>query len=639
MASAGYAGGILYVNLSDGSIKKEPLDKDTATRFIGGMGVNSKLAYDLIPPGTDPFSPQNAVIYGAGPFVGTLVPASGRVDISGRSPLTGLLGMANGGNSIGAMLKYAGYDHLVISGRAEKPVYLKVFDDEIEVCDARDLWGKDVWEASDQLWEELGECWVSCIGRGGEKLVRFACVIDNKRAAYSRTGLGAVLGSKNLKAIAVRGSKGIEVADPKGFMELVDGLLERIAASPLVEMWRTLGFTMAFDGYSKAGLFLTKNFTRGCLEISDALSQKEYCERVVKAPYACLACPIGCKQQVELKGGNYSGLSFKISSLGAQAGYHSSPGVDSWDEIVKCVELENRYGLDSTSACAAIATAIELFERGIISGEETQGLELNWNADTVKTLLGKIANREGLGDLLAEGALRASQRFGKEAEKYAFHIKGLDTPLGLRGRLSTENFGQLTNPRGGHLDRSPSITFAPRKPEAFRRYCPSIGVPEEAMARVCQGPEGFNVPRLTKWVEDYNSITTSLGLCHRTPVSQHYSLELLTRLYVAATGIKVSPAELRQAGERVWNIQRAFNLREGAGRDDDRPPTRAMTEPVMIGEHELPPFSIERVKAMMDEYYEERGWDLASGAPSRQKLEELGLEDIAPNLLGENNEH
>lgn len=628
----GYAGNIVYVNLTEQTIKKEPLDKELAKTFIGGMGINSKLAYELVKPGTEPFSPENVLIFGAGPLVGTLAPGSSRTDATSKSPLTGFLGMANAGISVGAMLKYAGYDHLVITGRAEKPIYLKVFDDNIEILDASHLWGKDLWETTDAIWSELGDCWVSCIGPGGENLVRYASIMNNKRAGHSRAGLGAVMGSKNLKAIAARGTKGIEVADGKKFMELVNELLERIMKSPLVEMWRNLGFTMAFEGYSAMGYFLAKNFSQGCLETPQVFSQKEYRERIVKRSYACLGCPIGCKNLVEIEDGKYAGLTFRVSSLGSQVGYHLVPGVENWDEVVKCVELENRYGLDSTSLCGTIAFAIELYERGIITREDTGGLELKWGAETVKTLIEKIACREGIGDLLAEGVVRASKRFGKGSEKYAFHIKGLETPLGVRGRLSTENFGQITNPRGGHLERSPSITFAPRKAEAFKRYCPAIGVPEEAVARVCEGPENFNVARLTKWVEDYNTVQFCLGMCHRTPLVQHLDLDILVELYSAATGIETSRVELQKAGERVWNIQKAFNVREGASRRDDMPPKRSLSEPILIGGKEYGPIKEEEMNTLLDQYYEEREWDIEKGVPTKQKLADLGLEDIGQDL-------
>ena len=335
----GYAGNILHVDLTSGAIRKEPLSAELAKTFIGGLGINSKLAYELIKPGIDPLSPENVLIFGAGPLVGTLAPAGGRTDATGKSPLTGFLGVANAGNSVAAMLKYAGYDHLVISGRAQKPVYLKVFDEDIEICDASHLWGRDILETTDAIWAELGNCWVNCIGPSGEKLVRYACIMGNKRSAHSRTGLGAVMGSKNLKAIAVRGTRGIAVADEKRFMNLVNGMLEAISKSPLVQPWRTLGFVMAFEGYSAMGYFTTKNASQGYPEMPQTFSQEEYLQRIAKTSYACLACPLGCKTVVGVKGGKYEGLTLQVSSLGAQVGYHSFPAVENWEEVAKCVEL------------------------------------------------------------------------------------------------------------------------------------------------------------------------------------------------------------------------------------------------------------------------------------------------------------
>lgn len=632
--SYGYAGNILYVNLTDGSVRKEPLGEDLARAFIGGMGIGGKLAYDLIKPGSDSLSPDNVLTYGAGPFVGTLVPGASKVDAIGKSPLIGFLGVAGCGNSIGVMLKYAGYDHLVITGRAETPVYLKIFDDEIQVHDASHLWGKGVWETTDALWEELGDCWVSCIGPGGEALVRYACITDNKLGMYSRGGLGAVMGSKNLKAIAVRGTKGIQVADGRRFKKIVDEVRENIDKSRLTGMWRQLGFMMALDGYSATGLTLLKNFSQGYEELPRLFSQQEYVDRIFESPYACTSCPVGCKATVNVKDGKYAGLTFNISSPGAQVIWHTFSGVENWDEVVKCVEQQDIYGLDSAAVCGLVGFAIELYERGIITKEDTGGLELKWNGETLRALTEKIVRREDIGDILAEGIVRACEKLGKGSEEYAMHVKGLNLALDLRGRLSsTEVFGQLTNPRGAHMDRATSLTFTPRKVESIKNYCLGIKVPQEAIERIfTDGPEGFNVARLTKWVEDYNSICISMGFCNRPPIAQYFNLETLTELYSAATGIEISPAELLKAGERIFNMHRAFNAREGARRRDDMPPRRTLKESLVISGKEIPPLSEGLVNQLLDEYYDEREWDKESGMATKQKLVSLGLGSVAEDL-------
>jgi aldehyde:ferredoxin oxidoreductase len=632
MSFHGYAGRILYVDLSSKKIKKEKLGEELIRNYLGNLGINTKLAYDLIKPGTDPLSSENRIILGTGPLGGTVAPACSRSNANYKSPLTHLFGSANSGDSVGLMLKFAGYDHLVISGKAKRPVYLKIDDDEVQFLDASHLWGKDVFETTDTLWAELGDYWVNCIGPAGENLVNFAASVTNKHSLYGRTGIGAVMGSKNLKAIAARGTKAITVADRKRFMKIVEGLLEKIKTSPATELWREFGFVVAFPAYGGTGLFERCNYAEGFADLAKAFSKEEYRSHVVKRAYACPGCPVGCKQVVEIKDGKYAGLNYRVAALGSQVGYHNQAGVEDWDEVVKCVELENKYGLDSTSLGSTVGFAVELYKRGIMTKKDTDGMELDWGGETTRALIEKIVRREGIGDILADGVKAAAEKFGPEAHQYAGHLKGLEITLGVRGRLSTENFGEFTNPRGGHLERSPSLTFVPRKPKVFPPFSAGIGVPKDRLEIVCDGPEGFNVSRLTKWVEDYNTVLASMGMCHRTPVTQHFNLKIITDLFRAATGIDMSPDELREAGERIWNLERAFNEREGAARKEDMPPWRVLNEPIKIGDKEFPGIGEEGANKLLDEYYEERGWNIKEGRLSRGKLEELGLADVASDL-------
>jgi len=632
MSLHGYAGHILYVDLSSKKARKEQLSAELMRNYIGNLGINTRLAYDLIKPGTEPLSPENRIILGTGPLGGTVAPACSRSNANYKSPLTHLFGSANAGDSIGLMLKFAGYDHLVVTGKAKRPVYLKIDDDEVQFLDASHLWGKDVFETTDTLWAELGDYWVNCIGPAGENLVRFAASVTNKHSLYGRTGIGAVMGSKNLKAIAVRGTKGITVADRKGFMKIVEGLLEKIKTSPATELWRDFGFVVAFPAYGGTGLFERYNYAEGFADLAAAFSKEEYKSHVVKRAYACPGCPVGCKQVVEIKDGRYAGLNFRVAALGSQVGYHNQAGVENWDEVVKCVELENRYGLDSVSLGSTVGFAVELYKKGIITKKDTDGMELDWGGETTRALIEMIVRREGIGDILADGVKAVAESFGPAAYPYAGHLKGLELTLGLRGRLSTENFGEFTNPRGGHLERSPSLTFVPRKPKVFPPFSAAIGVPEDRIALVCDGPEGFNVSRLTKWVEDYNTVLASMGMCHRTPVTQHFNLQIITDLFRAATGMDIEPHKLREAGERIWNLQRAVNEREGADRKDDMPPWRTLNESIRIGDKEFPGITEDRANKLLNEYYEERGWNIKEGRLRREKLQELGLEGVASDL-------
>ena len=630
----GYAGGILHVNLTDDTFRKEPLDLDLVKLFIGGMGMGGALAYKYIKPGIDPLSPENVLIQDTGVFSGTLVPGCPRCDYAGKSPLTGLLALSGSGNSIGPMLKYAGYDYLVITGRAEKPVYLVITDDDVEVRDARAQWGKGIYEATDAIRKEVGDYWVSCIGPAGENLIRFANIIDNKFGMNSRVGLGAIMGSKNLKAIAIRGTKGIKVNDRKTLLEITDSLRERVTKPPIsriVEMWRMYGEIIDFY----MGGIAPPGFT-----------QKEYADRVWHGYVSCLGCPVGDKGIVGFDDGKYVGLRFKLGNP-FQSTFAIS-GITNWDENHKCMELANRYGMDAFDTSRLIDLAISLYEQGIITKEDTDGLELKRDAETTFLLMEKIARRQGIGDVLAEGSKIAIERIGKNAYKYAYHVKGLSTLYDLREFVACESFGILTNPKGAHQERGYSVTFAPRKDETLRRYCRQIGVPDGSIEKVLGLPavgslgpldKNYNVARLLKWVEDYNSAIYSLGGCDRTPAQQLYTLDNLTKLYLAVTGIEMSRDELREAGERIWNLHRLFNAREGATRKDDMPPYPMMHEPlvksnfsgVTTGEG-LPPVKEESVQQLLDEYYEERGWNIATGNPTKKKLEALGLEDLMQDL-------
>ncbi len=297
--------------------------------------------------------------------------------------------------------------------------------------------------------------------------MKFAAIMNNKSGSFSRTGAGAVMGSKNLKAIAVKGTKGLEIADQKRFTALLDEYLKKLQEFRLLQPWRTLAFTMGLEPYVKTGFFTKKNWKESYEDLKESFSDEEYIKRK-KGYDACPACPLGCKDWMSLPDGRYKGLSFRISSTGAHVGWHTQPVVEGYDELIKCVELENRYGIDTTSATNVAAFAMDLFERGIIGKEQTGGLELRWGAKTYMELLRRIVYREGFGDILANGVVKASEILGKGAEEHAVHIKGLESALGLNTRLSTENFGQVTNPRGGHLERAPSITFTPRNLRPFQ---------------------------------------------------------------------------------------------------------------------------------------------------------------------------
>lgn len=625
----GYAGSILYIDLSEGKSGKKPLELALRKSLLGGAGINAKLAYELIKPSAGALSPGNVLVFGAGPFVGTLIPGAGKGNVTGKSPISGFIGSSSTGHL--GMLKFAGYDHLVVTGQAAKPVYVKIRDDQVEIREAARIWGKDTWEATDALWGELGEEYaVLCIGQAGENLVRGASIVGDKYSAFARTGLGAVMGSKNLKAIAVYGTRGIKVAEVNRFTELLDTLHKEFMAQPLLREWRVYGTLLSLEPMAKTGLYPYRNFQE-TLDVDQALKffNLDAFLHIKSGDMACLGCPIGCKHFLELREGKYPGLALTVSCANAaMQAWGSYVGTQDWEEVFRCAELCNRLGLDYYDTAHLIAWAIELYQKEIIGKEDTEGLELSWSkAETIQDLIRKIAYRQGLGRILAQGLLEASERIGKESGDYAVQTKGSGCIFDPRVRLSSESFSQLISGRGGHAS-AVTVTLLRRSPGQMRRFAERVGFPPpEVRDRVLTGPEEFNPARISRWFEDNVMVLDSLGICQFPPF-QRFNLAFWAELYSSLTGIEITSGELLKAGERGWTVKRAFNLREGISRKDDSLlPRRLVRESVKVGEEERSPLKEEEIARLIDEYYQERGWN-PDGTIPEAKLQELGVKGI-----------
>ncbi len=609
----GFAGRTLLVDLDTGEVKSKPLSRELAEKFIGGLGTGARLAYGFMGRDVDPFSPGNPLVFSASPLVGTLAPAASRVHLISRSPVSGFLCYSNAGHSMGIMMKYAGYDHLVVTGRSEEPVYLRISDDEVEICNASKLWGRDAWEATDILRSDIGDYWVDCIGPGGENLVRHSIILCSKRSSFNKGGPGAVMGSKNLKAIAARGSKGVEVADPERFRRLTEGITRKILADPDLRMFRTYG-----GPYPRSP--------------RPGFSHEVFQERVADRAYACPSCPVACKHLINLRNGRYEGLSFRVSHLAALANHNLPGGVEDWDELAKVVELENRYGLDASVTAGMLSYLVDCFEHGMLS--EEAGLVLRRGGKYLRRLIEMTVRREGVGRLAAEGLKGAVEEMGMESERFAAHQKWIWRNHMLDRQVTVYNIGSMTNPRGGKSDFA-HIPFGRENPldldpGVFRRFCADLGLPGEAADRVCDGPGGRNVGRMTKMVEDYSAAYNSMGFCNNLIVMRHIDLETLSELYEAATGIRMNSARLLESGERVLNLLKAFNVRMGATRTDDLPSRGAAwpsDEPLMVAGEEYG-----TLNQILDEYYDERGWNVKTGFPTKKKLKDLGLEEVAEDL-------
>jgi len=631
----GYAGSILYVDLTSGKSKKEPLELESVKALIGGWGINNKLAYDLIPPRVDPLSPRNAIIIGTGPFSGTIVPGSAELLVTSKFPLNGSFATACGGGNFALMLKTSGYDHVVISGRAGEPVYLKIIDDDVELCDATDLWGKDSFETVDELRNRYEPCSVIPIGQAGENLVKASVTAIDKGGTLGSGGLPAVMGSKNLKAIvAVKGTREIKVANRLKLQRLVDEMLHDIMSYRLRDTLIQGGLLAMTGSWVAHRAKISQNFTQ--ISFAPGLDVREIHDRV-RRPIACASCPMADKELNRVDQGPYSGMVTYMThfSLGEHGGRSA---LEEHNRSVKFRDAANRHGVCLFCFGAVKNLIFNLYERGIITKEDTGGIELVDDFDTNMKLLEMTARREGFGDTLAEGILGAAKRVGKGAQDHAVHIKGyyLVSDPRVTG-LGTHDIAQMVNPArsggcAGIAGSLGSASYNPGRPiEQWIREAERTGIPEDAMRRAFT-PTSFNPGRLNKYAEDWYSLSNCLGRCHRLYIERFFTARTVAALYSAVTGVKTTPAELYKAAERAWNLFKMLNVRAGFGRKDDSAPAVWFTPLIGGGKqfHLMDYFKTttltrENVDRILDDYYEERGWDKKSGAPTPEKLKELGL--------------
>jgi len=424
--AGGYAGQILKINLTERTVQTEPLPKELVKNFLGGAGINTALAYELLSPGDDPFSPENHLIFGAGPMVGTMVPGAGKCNLTGRSANKRFIGTS--GHGLFGMLKFAGYDHLIITGKSDKPIYLKIEDDKVTFCPANHIWGKDVFDSTDIIWKETSEDFhVTCIGPAGENLVRDAGLITNKYATFARTGMGAVMGSKNLKGIAILGTRSLGVADRLKFLKVVKQLYHGLRSHPNLLDWRKFGTLISLETFAKMGVYATKNYQSAIDEaLLNIFPLDRFVSEVKEADVACLSCPVGCKHHLRLKKGKFAGTSLSVSCMNSVIqSFGTFCIVEGWEEVVKCAETAARLGLDFMSLGNLVSFAMELYQRGLLTKDQTDGLELKWgDGEAVRELARKIAFREGIGDILADGFLAIPERLGGQANRYAMQAKG-----------------------------------------------------------------------------------------------------------------------------------------------------------------------------------------------------------------------
>jgi aldehyde:ferredoxin oxidoreductase len=604
-----YTKKILYIDLTAGTHKTAFFDESLAKDYIGGTGFGVKMLIDHLKPGLDAFDPGNPLIYVAGAITGTIVPCTAsKFGVFAKSPGTQLLGESYSTGQWGAEMRMAGYDVIIITGKSPKPVYIWIDDGAVQIRNASNIWGKTTWDAEDLIREELGDqnIRVSACGQAGENLNRLACLINDRFRAAGRTGLGAVMGSKNLKAVAIRGTQDVNVADPEGLMEFCRDLYER-AKGPATAKYRTLGTPANLLIMNEQGALPTRNYQSASFEKEKAekVSGERLNEKFVTKIQGCSACPCRCEHVAKAREGKFKDAVSRVEYEPLMA-FGPYCGVDDMNAIIKALESCNLFGVDAIGTGIVIGFAMECYERGLITKEDTGGLELNFgNAEAMVEMVRKIAFREDIGDVLAEGVMRAAEKIGQGSEHFAMHIKGLElTGYDIRG-LKTAALGYAVSRRGGDHQRHGSYSWD------------LSGKVDRYKAEPERGA-------LVMGDEDLYCIIDSMIICKFTrSIWQGY--DEIARVYTLVTGIEMTGEELRRAGERMSNLARLFNIREGMTRKDDASiPQRIIKDPIPSGVAKGSVLTQEELDIMLDGYYASRGWS-KSGVPKKEKLDELGL--------------
>ena len=628
-----YAGKILRVNLSNGDITNEPT-LNYAEEWLGSSGVAVKILYDRMGSWVTPYEPANKIIFGAGVLQGTTAPGACKMTASTLGPATG--GWATGASDsyVGGQLKFAGYDLVVIEGKAHIPVYLWISDGRVEIREASKLWGKNTWQTLALIRQELGDKSLHAvsIGPAGENLVRGACIIQDEGRAFGRCGIGAVMGSKNLKAMVVKGTGRIRIADRERFMKAANEVRKRIMNSKRAETMRKYGTLALLQKKQAICGIAYKNFQECKIpdEMAEAILPTRTIDKYRVGRSSFPGCPIGCGQILHFTDGPYAGLTTTNNQWEVVSNVQSRLAIREPQFMFKVNAYCNQLGLDTDLAGGTIGWAMECYQRGIINEQDTDGIKLEWgNAEAVLEMIKKIAYREGFGDILAEGSARAAERIGRDSSYYALHIKKQDLYEPCRG-CNGWSLGATTSTRGGgHTTGAPAIE-------------PTEGLDAEK-AFLIYGVRNVNKPqdyegkaRLVVETETLHRLANCFGICHFNTVwsdLDFMNVPEMAELYSAATGWERSVRDLKRCTEKQLHLEKAFNLRHTSfDRKDDMPTPRDLSEPIPTGN--LAGWKIDEAQynRMLDEYYELHGWNRETSFPTRKALVDLGLQDVAQDL-------
>lgn len=611
----GYHRRLLRVDLTSRKVEVEDLNEAFLRKYIGGLGIEAKILYEETGSETDPLSPKNLLMAMTGPYTGTGVPTSGRHHVAARSPLTGLFGESNVGGSWAVHFKRAGFDGIVIKGKAESQVYLWIRDGKVEFREAKSIWGKDSYESAEWLKKETSkEATAAVIGPAGERMAKIASIphIGHIVRSAARTGMGAVMGSKNLKAIVVFGDGPIPVAKPDELKAHINNLTSHIRG--VTESFRKYGTSGGIDNYEKIGNFPLKNWRLGRWSGARKISGVAMHDTILSGTKACIHCPIACGRHIKVSEGPYAPMDCEgpeYETIGTLGGLCL---VDDLVAISKANELCNRYGLDTISVGGIIAFAMEAYERGILTRSDTDGLELVWgNAEAVVDMVHKMGKGEGIGRVMTEGSKKMSEVIGKNAIEFSIHVKGLEPSAHDPRRFFSQALSYGTAARGACHNASWS------HPYELALYMPELGFSEPQDPYQVEGKAAF-----TAKMQDLMCAMDALILCRFSQVGKAINVTNHVEWLNLIAGWNMEISEYMKVGERLFNLKRLYNCRLGASRKDDFLPYRLMTLN-RTGEdltNQLPPMG-----KLLSDYYAYRGWS-EEGIPKPEKLEDLGLNEL-----------
>lgn len=626
---AGHAGKILKVDLGHEKIVKEITPRDLKENYIGGAGFGAYFLYHLVPPEVKEDPDKNWVMISVGPLCGTIAPSSARTTVTTLSPVTGIYADSNVGGDFGPELKYAGYDAVLITGRAKRPVYLWINNEEVEIRDAGHLVGKTTWEADDYIRKEVGDWRIktALVGPAAQKGLLYGCLIINKFRAAGKTGVGSALAQKNLIGLAVRGTKGISIYDPSSFEACCEKILSFMRNSEGWDHYGTYGTQGLIDVYQRTGRLPVKNRQEVAPdEILKNISGDVFVKNLKVRDRACFNCALHCSHWFKIKNGRYAGEQGEKPELVTAIAFGPLLGSYDYGTICHYQNEGNRYGIDLMECGNTLALAFEAYQRGLITTKETDGIALEWgNLDSIEKAFEKIANFEGIGKILGLGVKRTAAWIGKGADRFAIEVKGYG--MSLAGIRNAPHWGlafAVASRGGDHLKALPTVVA--HAPEMVKDL---FG--EQPENEIMQPLEIKGKGKMVAWFENYLAVLDSLGVCKlafRIPCAHPFDLAPALSY---ATGISYDFKKLIECGERIYNVEKAFNARLGLTRKDDTLPRRFMEEPAPAGPRKGQHMGTV-LPQLLDDYYEARGWDKKTGLPTRTKLESLGLKEIADDL-------